>query len=212
MSSTFLNRPLRTAASGLALLAAAVAAQAGTVPNGWDEAVNGDLSNNGLVPSFVSVAVGNNVVAGTTGRAVAGGAVDRDYFSITIPAGFVLSSVTVLAGTATLGDGSFIGLMAGASFTVPPTTSDATGLLGWTLFSANDIGNDLLVPMSNPFFGSSGFNTPLGPGSYSFWVQETSVGSSVYRLALEVTAVPEPATALSLLAGLGLLAVARRRR
>jgi hypothetical protein len=212
MNPISMHRPLRNAASGLALMAAAVAAQAGALPLGWDESINGDLSNDGLAPTFVSMLPGSNIIAGTTGRSVAGGPVDRDYFRIQVPSGYVLSSLTVLAGTAVLGDGSFIGLMAGPTFSVPPTTSDATGLLGWTLFSANDIGEDLLPAMSTPFFGSSGFSTPLPAGNYSFWVQETSVGTSVYRLDLHITAVPEPATALSLLAGLGLLAVARRRR
>lgn len=177
----------------------------------WNEGVNGDLSGNGLAPTVVSLASGSTAVRGTTGRAIAGGPVDLDYFTVTVPAGHELSALNVLAGTSTLGDGSFIGLMSGSTFTVPPTTATAAGLLGWTLFSETNIGDDLLGFMSTPSFGSTGFSPPLPAGSYSFWVQETAVGVSTYALSLEVTAVPEPSTALAMLAGLAVLAAARKR-
>lgn len=193
----------------LALLGAAALPAGAT---GWNEALQGDFSNNGLAPTVVPLAAGTQLVAGSTGRAVAGGPVDRDYFTVTIPAGFVLESMEILPGTASVGDGSFIGLMAGSSFTVPPDTGDASGLLGWTLYGEGNVGSDLLLFMSGPSFGSSGFDVPLAAGTYSFWVQETGVGTATYRFAMTVSAVPEPATALSLLAGLGLLGAALRRR
>ena len=199
---------LQRAAVPFTLLSLAASAQAAN----WNEAVNGDLSNNGLAPSVLLLSLGNNNVLGTTGRAVTGGPVDLDYFTIAVPAGTVLSALNVLPGTAVLGDGSFIGLMAGNTFTVPPTTPSAAGLLGWTLFNANNVGDDLLGFMSTPSFGSSGFTAPLTSGNYTFWVQETAVGVSTYGFALVLTAVPEPATALSLLGGLALLAAVRRRR
>ena len=178
----------------------------------WNEAVNGDLSGVGMQPTALSLAAGTNTVRGTTGRAFAGGAVDLDYFTVIVPAGHELSELNVLAGTLALGDGSFIALMSGSTFTVPPTTATAAGLLGWTLFSDTNIGDDLLGFMSTPSFGSSGFSPPLAPGSYSFWVQETAVGVSTYALSLVVTAVPEPATALAMLGGLAMLAAALKRR
>jgi PEP-CTERM motif len=202
------RRPLCRAAWSFALLGLAGTVQAAD----WNEAVNGDLSGDGLVPTVLSVAAGSNAVRGTTGREFAGGPVDRDYFTLTVPAGHELSELNVLAGTLTLGDGSFIGLMSGSTFTVPPTTQTANGLLGWTLFNENNIGDDLLGFMSTPNFGSSGFSPPLPAGSYSFWVQETAVGVSTYALSLTVTAVPEPATALFMLGGLAALAAARKRR
>lgn len=197
----------------LAALPCTLLALAGTVQAAdWNEAINGDLSGDGLTPTALSLAAGSNAVRGTTGRASAGGPVDRDYFTVTVPAGHQLSELNVLPGTLALGDGSFIGLMAGSQFTVPPTTQTADGLLGWTLFSDSNIGDDLLGFMSTPSFGSEGFSPPLPAGSYSFWVQETSVGVSTYGLSLVVTAVPEPASALTLLGGLALLAAALKRR
>ena len=178
----------------------------------WNEGADGDLSGNGLAPTVLSLATGSNAVRGTTGRAFAGGPVDLDYFTVSVPAGHELSELNVLGGTSTLGDGSFIGLMSGSTFTVSPTPATAAGMLGWTLFSETNIGDDLLGFMSTPSFGSSGFSPPLPAGSYSFWVQETAVGVSTYALSLVVTAVPEPSTAWAMLAGLAVLAAARKRR
>lgn len=204
-------RPPTSRFPGIALVPFTLLALAGSVHAAdWNEAVHGDLSGMGLAPTVLSLAAGSNAVRGTTGRVVAGGPVDLDYFTITVPVGFELSELTVLAGTSVLGDGSFIGLMSGSSFTVLPTTPTAAGLLGWTLFSETNIGDDLLGFMSTPSFGSTGFASPLPAGSYSFWVQETAVGVSTYALSLTVTAVPEPSTALSMMAGLALLAAARR--
>ncbi len=205
-------RPIFRRLIGCAAVPCAVWGLAGSVHAAdWNEATNGDLSGFGLAPTVLNLGVGANAVRGTTGRAVAGGPVDLDYFTVTVPAGHLLSQLNVLAGTSALGDGSFIGLMSGATFTVSPTPATAAGLLGWTLFSENNIGDDLLGFMSTPNFGSAGFSPPLPAGSYSFWIQETAVGVSTYGLSLVVTAVPEPSTVLFMLGGLAVLAAASKR-
>jgi hypothetical protein len=198
-------------AAALAALAPLTAGATG-LATGWDEAVQGDFSNNRLAPTAVTLAAGSNLILGTTGRAVAGGPVDWDYFTVTIPAGSTLDSLTVLEGTVPIGEVGFIALVAGAVFTVPPDTQSAEGLLGWFTYSEGSVGQDILPQMAFPNFGSTGFDVPLQAGTYSFWVQETGVGSAPYRFAFEVSAIPEPATALSLLAGLGLLGAVHRRR
>lgn len=188
-------------------------AQAGNaLPVAWNEAVNGDFSGNGLSPTVVTLAEGSNVVIGTTGRDGSTLLVDRDYFTITVPAGYEFVSMLVLPGTTDIGFGSFIGIMNGSSFTVPPDAATADGLLGWTLYDSGNIGGDLLAFMSAPSLGSSGFQIPLPAGSYTFWVQETGVGVANYVFDLQLAPVPEPATALTMLAGLGLLGAALRRR
>jgi len=194
----------------LAVLAAS-SALSPALAAGWNEAVNGDLSNDGLVPTIVTLAEGATTVIGTTGRAVAGGTIDRDYFTIVVPAGHVLDGLVLQEGVTVVGGGSFLGLMAGPAFTVPPTTSTAAGLLGWTIYSDGNIGTDLLPAMSIPALSSSGFSIPLPAGAYSFWVQENGNGIATYSFALSVSAVPEVPTALGLLGGLALLAARRRQ-
>lgn len=204
----------------LGLLAAAgclpLLAQAGgappPLPVAWNEAVNGDFSNVGMSPTFVALAPGSNIVQGTTGRDGTTFLVDLDYFTITVPEGYEFVSMLVMPGTTDIGFGSFIGMVAGSNFPIPPDTQTAEGMLGWSLYDSGNIGGDLLAFMSAPSFGSTGFQVPLPAGSYTFWVQETGVGVANYVFDLQLAAVPEPATALTLLAGLGLLGAALRRR
>ncbi len=195
------------AASLLALAGAGPALAAG-----WDEGVNGDLSNDGLTPSLVTLSVGTTTVFGATGRAVTGGPVDRDYFSVVVPDGFVLDAMLLQQGVSVVGGGSFLGVQGGPQVTVSPAAVNAAGLLGWTIYTEDNVGTDLLAAMSIANLGSSGFDVPLPAGTYSFWVQETGVGTAAYGFAFNVSAVPELSPALGLLGGLAMLAALRRRR
>ncbi|MDO9074942.1 MAG: hypothetical protein Q7U73_16930 [Rubrivivax sp.] len=203
-----LDAPLRHLARSacVALLAVQVAGAWA-----WDEAIDGDLSNSGLAPTSLVFANGANFVAGTIGRPMTGAEVDRDYFTFTVPVGSLFTAINVLAPTAALGGGSFIALQSGPQVTVPFDTPSAAGLLGWTLYSADDIGGNLLPLMAVASFGSSGFEVPLGAGSYAVWIQETATGTASYNFDFTLTAVPEPATALLWAGGLLALAALRRR-
>ncbi len=194
-----------------AVLAAGLcaSAQATTV---WDEAVSGDLANLGATPTAVSFGLGSNVIRGTTGRDAAG-VVDRDYFTFTVAAGWQLETLTVLPGSTFLGGAaaSFIGMQVGPVMTVDPDSGSATGLLGWWLYNENDIGNDILQQMgSSP--GAVGYTGALPAGTYTVWVQETGTGVAAYGFDFAVTQVPEPATALLMLAGVAGLGLGLRRR
>src|SRR3954453_16974381 len=92
----------------------------------YDESVAGDLSNSGAGPTVVNLGFWSNLIFGSTGFEA--GAMDRDYFSITVPAGAVLSSLTVLPGTSVGGDVTFIGVQVGPQVTVSPAPIDAAGL------------------------------------------------------------------------------------
>lgn len=188
--------------STAALLAAATAAQAGVV---WDEAGGThDLSDDRLAPTFVTMAVGHNIVLGTTGNAGAG--IDRDYFSFVVPTGAVLQALVLLPNTAVSGDSSFLALQAGPQVTVTPTGGGdgPAALYGLVHYRNDQIGQNLLPQM---VFGAS--TAPAPAGTYSVWLQELG-GTVGYGLDFVITsAVPEPATALSL--SLGLLGLACRR-
>jgi hypothetical protein len=196
-------------AAALAAMLLGGGAQAAVV---WDESVDGDFSNDGLAATFVSVVAGSNVVLGTTGRSATTSVVDRDYFSITVPDGYVWDSMMLLAGSSGIGGGAFLGLMSGPQFTVPFDTATADGLLGWAIYAEGNVGSDLLLALSVPGAGSSGFDIPLPAGDYSFWVQELGVGVAPYGFDIGITPVPEVPTAAAMLAGMLLLTAALRRR
>jgi hypothetical protein len=178
----------------------------------YNESVSGDLSNNGLAPTVLTVSPGSNDVYGTTGKSTAG-VIDRDYFTFTVPQGLELTAITVLPGTQTLGTlgASFIGIESGPEVTVSTAATTATGLLGWFHYDTGDIGVDILPLMGTSGLGSTGFTGWLPAGTYSFWVQEASAGTVPYGLEFTV-ATPEPASWTMLLTGLTLLVGKTARR
>jgi len=180
----------------------AAGAQAATV---WDEAVNGDLSGDGSVPTRLATAIGSNVVFGITGGP------DYDIFSIDVPLGAVLSGVVLQPGSTVAGGVSFIALEAGGQFTLPLPLSAAAGLLGWTHYDQGLIGVNLLPSFGVPRAGSSGFSGPLPSGSYTFLVQDTS-GAPNYGFDLQISAVPEPGAMSTGLLALGMAFGAARTR
>ncbi len=179
----------------------------------YNESVSGDLSNSGLTPTLVTVSLGLNDLFGTTGKSATTGTIDRDYFTLTVPQGEYLTAITVLPGTQTLGalGDSFIGIESGSQVTVSTAATDATGLLGWFHYNTGDIGEDILPLMGTSGLGSTGFTAPLPAGTYSFWVQEASVGTVNYGLEFTV-ATPEPASWTMLLTGLAALVGKTARR
>lgn len=169
----------------------------------YDESVSGDLSNSGLTPTLLTVSLGSNELFRTTGKTTA---IDRDYFTFIVPKGLVLSAITLLPGTKTLGPlgDSFIGVEAGPKVTVATSAKTAAGLLGWDHYDTGDIGTDILPSMGSAGLGSTGFTAPLPSGTYSFWVQEANVGTVPYGLDFTI-ATPEPGSWGTLLVGLVLL-------
>jgi len=172
----------------------------------YNEATNGDLSNDRAAPTVINFGPGDNDILGTTGAATGGNV--RDYFTFTIPTGATLTALTVLNSAITAGASAFIGLEAGGQITVDPAAATAAPLLGYRHFAPADIGVDIL-PLMGIAVGAIGFTAPLGAGQYSVWIQDTSPGTSVYGLRFEV---PEPGTALLTLTSLASLAWFGRRK
>lgn len=183
----------------------------------YDESSLGDLSNDRAHPTLVVLGTGSNVVTGTVG--IIDGTKDLDYFVVTLSKGQSLNALTVLQGTASSGSVSFIGVQSGATMTLDPDSKpfpDPKILLGWKHYSKHDVGQDILPKMGDAVAtGSQGFSAPLGPGSYTFWVQETSTGPVDYRfdfITTAVTAVPETASSALFLTGLCAIGLHLRRR
>ncbi|MEM9303321.1 MAG: IPTL-CTERM sorting domain-containing protein [Pseudomonadota bacterium] len=67
---------------------------------------------------------------------------------------------------------AFLGVQPGLTFTVDDLNATAGDLLGGIVFGAPQLGEDIL-PEIGMLPGASGFTPPLGPGDYTFWVNQT---------------------------------------
>lgn len=145
--------------------------------SGHSEAEDGDLSDDRMTPTEVTVELGDNVVSGSTGAG------DRDYLTLEVPAGHQLTNVTLDAYNGV--SVSFIAVVTGTQMAVDPDDADPALLQGYYLFGSSDIGSDLLAPMGDAS-DAVGFAGPLGPGAYTFWIQETGGGVS-YEMTFEIS-------------------------
>lgn len=155
--------------------------------------------------------VGSNIITGTIGR-TSDGAVDLDYFTVVVPAGFVLSQLRLGNQTTVGGNGSFIGIATGSVMPVPSHATTADGLLGWRVFTLADRNTDILPAIGAAANGATGFLPPLAAGEYTLWAQELAAGSYTYRLNFVLSPVPEPNAALLMVGGLGLIGMLLHRR
>ena len=172
----------------------------------WDEDVDGDITDDWAMPlDFGVLTPGSYLLSNTVVNSNEPDG-DRDFFTITIPAGAALAEMNLVSFVS--GGGGFIGMIAGGAFGDDPANIfNPADLLGYNIYTTLDVGNNIL-PGIGSGSGAQGFTTPLGPGTYTFWSQETaSVPSST---TFEFVVVPAPASAAVL--GFGALAMARRRR
>lgn len=140
----------------------------------YNEAVDGELSDDRLAPTVINLDNGSNFVTATS---VAG---DKDFYTITIPEGGSLDALVLTAYES--GNVSFIGFQEGSTFSENPTAAD---LLGYSLLGL-PLEDKLPEMQSN---GEIGFDIPLGPGTYTFCSQETNATiPSTYTLDFQVTA------------------------
>jgi len=151
----------------------------------YDEAVNGDLSNDRLAPTALVLASGSNLLKATS---VSG---DREYFHLTVPAGTQLGALNVISSTsASL---SFIAVQSGTTFS-------------YAHFGPGNgtVGTDILDDMGTAS-GAMDFVPPLASGEYTFWSQETSGTPTTYQLEFVVTTARPASLPRSWVLALGLL-------
>jgi len=171
----------------------------------YDEAIDGDLSDDWLAPTqFPDFGQGLSTVTMSVvdSNETFG---DRDYFTITIPAGLQLLSLELLSLDAGGGDDiAFLAAQAGNQVTVDPNFPSSGPLLGFILTQQSNVGTDI----QELLVGTE--NTPLGPGQYSFWVQQTGQDVTTLSLGFNIGIIPSPGTIG--LAGLAAIGAMRRRR
>ena len=145
----------------------------------FEDSVNGasigDFSDDRLSPTIVNLAQGDTVLTSTQdGNPTR----DYDYVTIVVPTAHELTSL-ILSGFTDYdpngANASFLGMQAGSQFTEDAASPDSSNLLGGVIYSEFDIGNDLLINMSDGVIENAGglstigFATPLGAGSYTLW-------------------------------------------
>jgi|GEM_PF-14263 len=142
----------------------------------YDEGIDGDLSNDRLSPTMISLVPGSNQISGTSVRDALG-IVDLDYFTITIPSGSTLDAIHLTAFS-TGSNVAFMAFQEGSTFSANPGIPD---LLGYTHLGL-PLEDKLPVMAASISDGAIGFDVPLPAGTYTFWVQETATTPSSYTL------------------------------
>ena len=168
----------------------------------YDESVDGDLSDDNLNPTFVTLFPEvSKVLASTTFEPL-----DRDFVTFTVPDGQVLDQI-IWGLYESTGSQSFFAIAAGDQIT---SIDDASVLLGATPISVDDVATNILDDLGMAVLGGSGFSGPLGAGNYTLWFQDTSADTNYGYSIVLANAVPEPTMGV-VPAFLGLAFLSRRR-
>jgi len=186
----------------------------------FDEAVSGDLSNNKGAPTALTLTAGSNSVIGTVNGF--GNGDPQDWVSFTILPGFVMTSYVNSNYNSTDPQG-FTGFQFGSSFSGDEFL--APSYAGYAHFGtaatnpdgsppSSTVGVDLLPLMADSSFApdATGFNPPLGPGTYTFLIQQGNDVTTGYQFDMTVRSVPESGSSWCLLGMGGLAILALRRR
>ena len=139
----------------------------------YDEAMQGDLSNDRLAPTPFPLDAPSNLVAGSVTFG------ERDYFKVTVPVGAALNKI-ILTRYESSNARAFIGFQVGSQVTLDPSGSTSDGLLGYMHFGFDQvIPSNLLVDLARSI--PPGFSLPLPAGNYSFWVNQTEPAPTFYE-------------------------------
>lgn len=189
------------------VLAIGLVAGAAWADDVWDEFLDGDLSTDPGAPTPLVFGLGGNTVIGS----VHSPDDTRDYITFEVPDGMGLVALLQHQwedlDTGRPGNTGFHAINAGSTSFIPG--NDTIGFfLGADHMSPVDPGTDLLPNLANANVGGTGFEIPLGPGTYSYLVQQTGTQNTGYTL--EFVLVPGPG-GLAVVA-VGAIGLLRRRR
>ena len=167
-----------------------------------------DFSSDAATPTPLAFSLGTNTI---TGSVSTGSGDTRDYITFTIAPGQVLSALRLITyqqpGGVT-GNRGFHALNSGATSFIPGAATEAN-FLGGDHVDPLPSGTDLLPELSNGDTAGVGFTVPLGPGTYSYVIQQTGPQVSEYSMQFVVTAPPPvPAAGHGVLAALVVLLAA----
>jgi hypothetical protein len=174
----------------------------------WDESVSGDASGDPLHPSNAGVMVlGSNVFAGSVSNV--GGSDPRDYITFVVPDGRAITQLILL----TLSPDNIVWThFDDGPTSVIPAPDTAGSLLAGAHIPANTPdGADIFGNYqtgSPELLAGPGFSGPIGPGTYTFLMQQTSPVPTTY--GLDFIVVPAPGVVSA--AAIGALVLGTRRR
>lgn len=147
----------------------------------YDEGTDGDLSNDFMNPTLISFDMVEGRSEVTSSQL--GMPRDVDYFTFTVPDGYVLTDIFVREHQVDdPANKSFIGIQRGSSFTKDANSTMASDLLGGTVFGAEDEEFSILNRMGF-LEGAEGYTSILTEGTYTIWLNQTG-GFSSQRLDL----------------------------
>lgn len=165
-----------------------------------DESVDGDLSTDPASPTALVMDVGLNTLTGT----VQSPGDTRDYVTFTIELDELLVSIVQMdyydVNTSGPGDRGFHAIIEGSSSLVPGG-SNIGSFLGSNHLVELTSGTDMLPTLGSAPNGGIGFTPPLGPGTYTYHIQQTGTEWTAYEIDLVVELLPS-------LPGLGPLGLA----
>ncbi|MEO1799100.1 MAG: pre-peptidase C-terminal domain-containing protein [Cyanobacteria bacterium J06629_2] len=147
--------------------------------SGYDEAIEGDISNDPNSPLELPLSEGTTTLSATTADG------DQEYVTVTVPEGFQLD--TVVLDSFSESNVAFIGVQEGDTFTEPlDDSADRGNILGFTLFgNPRQVGTDILDEIGNGL-NAQGFEGALPSGTYTFALQQLGT-SSDYSLDFNVS-------------------------
>jgi hypothetical protein len=147
-----------------------------------DESVTGDHSNLPASPTAVTLEAGSTQLKGSVNNA----GDTRDYITFQIPTGKYLAALKLQSyGTNT----GFHSINAGSTSEIPAAGGNFLG--GEHLLPGLPVGTDILPDLATTPAVGPGFSS-LGPGTYTYLVQQTSNIATPYEITI-VLATPVPA-------------------